>query len=120
MGETLGSAECGDGVVEVSGEGVANVEVGVSVLCFFVVGVLRNIGQQAGLIVERMRPGVGELRGESVPALGLEGGLKRVVDGAQVAAGFVDDAEGWELTVVGTSRGVGRLGGVGQCGVDIE
>ena len=54
VGEARWSTEGGNGVIEVSGEGIANIEVGVSVLCLLVPRILLNIRKKPGLIVECM------------------------------------------------------------------
>src|SRR5580704_12487116 len=100
MGETLWPVEGWYCVIEVSGEGIANVVVRVAILCLLVKRILRGIGQEAGLVIECVRPGVGQLRGETVPARHAQGGLKRVIDGAEVTSGLSDHAELRKLFVV--------------------
>jgi hypothetical protein len=55
-----------------------------------------------------------------MPALQLEGGLERVVDGAQIAARFVDHAKLGELGCVRPGAVDGAIGGVWGRRVDIE
>ena len=77
LGETPGSAKRRNVVVQIAGHGVANIEVRVAVFSSLVGRVLRNIGQQTRLVVERVTPGIGELRGQAVIALEAKRRLQR-------------------------------------------
>ncbi len=102
--QAIRSMEGGDLVIEIAGEGVADVEVGVSVFSRFVEGILRDVGQFPGFVIERVRPGVAHLCRQTMKILYVQRGLQRVVVGTEIAPGFVNDGEVGELAVVGPGQ----------------
>ncbi len=92
-----------DLIVQQRGERVPGVVVAVAVLQLLAVAVLGKIGDEAGLVVERVAPGVDDLRGEAVVVGAAQRCLEAVVVGIQVAVELVDVADVRILRKVRTS-----------------
>ncbi len=90
----------GDVPCERGREVVSRVEVAIAVLSLVVGAVERERASIGGNLVERVRPGVNELRSQSVPCTKAQGGLQGVVVGRADAVELVDAPVVRELALV--------------------